>query len=205
MSYVIPNVLEDTGKGERSWDIYSRLLNDRIILIGTEINDTISNLIVAQLIYLQSSDPKKPIHLYLNSPGGLISAGLAIYDTMQYIKCEINTYVIGLAASMAALLVCAGAKGKRYALPHSRMMLHQPHGGVGGTAQDIEIQANEIIYQKKVLANLMALHTGKSVETIVQDCDRDFYLSPEEAIAYGLLDQVLNPSSEKLSILTAHQ
>lgn len=188
---IIPNVVEETAKGERFMDIYSRLLSDRIIFLGTEINDQVANNVVAQLIFLHAQDAKKPINLYINSPGGIISSGLAIYDTMQYLDCEINTYCIGMAASLGALLLCAGSKGKRYALPHSRIMIHQPHGGVGGTSADIERQAQEIIHLKKNLSKIISQHTGQPLERIIEDSDRDFYLSAEEGKEYGLIDQVV--------------
>lgn len=194
---LVPYVTEDTPKGERSMDIYSRLLNDRIIFIGSEINDQVANIVIASLIFLRASDPKKPINIYINSPGGLISSGLAIYDTMQYLECEINTYCIGLAASMGALLLCAGTKGKRYALPHSRIMIHQPHGGVGGTSKDIELQAKEILHLKKITSNIIVKHTGQSLEKVVEDSERDYYLSAAQAIEYGLIDHVLASTKEK--------
>ena len=194
---LIPYVIEETPRGERSMDIFSRLLSDRIIFIGSEINEQVANNVIAQLIFLRASDPKKPINMYINSPGGLISAGLAIYDTMQYLECEINTYCIGLAASMGALLLCAGTKGKRFALPHSRMMLHQPSGGVGGTSADIELQANEIIHLKKALTNILVHHTGQSFEKITDDAERDYYLGAEEAVEYGLIDSVLAVDTKK--------
>jgi ATP-dependent Clp protease, protease subunit len=188
---IIPNVAEETQHGERHMDIYSRLLKDRIIFIGTEINDQVANNVVAQLIFLRATDPKKAIHMYINSPGGVISSGLAIYDTMQYLECEIHTYCIGMAASMGALLLSAGSKGKRYALPHSRIMIHQPSGGVGGTSADIELQAREIIYLKKSLGEIFTHHTGKSYEQIIEDSERDFYMSAQEALDYGLVDKIV--------------
>jgi ATP-dependent Clp protease protease subunit len=196
---LIPYVIEDTARGERSMDIYSRLFSDRIIFIGTEINDQVANNVTAQLIYLRASDQKKPINIYINSPGGLISSGLAIYDTMQYLECEVNTYCIGLAASMAALLLCAGTKGKRYALPHSRIMIHQPFGGVGGTSKDIEIQAREIIHLKKTIAEIIQKHSGQKIEKVIEDSERDYYLSPEEAIKYGLIDNILTRTPRPLA------
>lgn len=192
---LVPYVIEETPRGERSMDIFSRLLSDRIIFIGTEINDQVANNVIAQLIFLRASDPKKPISIYINSPGGVISSGLAIYDTIQYLECDVNTYCIGMAASMGALLLCCGTKGKRYALPNSRIMIHQPSGGVGGTSKEIELQANEIIYLKKRLSEIIAEHTGKTIEQITEDSDRDFYMSAEEASAYGLVDQVVNPKN----------
>lgn len=200
---LIPYVVEDTARGERSMDIYSRLLADRIIFIGTEINDQVANNVIAQLIFLRASDPKKAVNIYINSPGGMISSGLAIYDTMQYLECEINTYCIGMAASMAALLMTAGTKGKRYALPHSRMMIHQPSGGVGGTSKDIELQAKEILYLKKLISELFHHHTGKPIDRILEDSERDFYLSAAEAVEYGLIDQVVKP--KKAPILAPSQ
>ncbi|MBM3201741.1 MAG: ATP-dependent Clp protease proteolytic subunit [Chlamydiae bacterium] len=189
---IIPNVIEETAKGERHMDIFSRLLSDRIIFLGTEIDDQIANLVIAQMIFLQSMDSKKPVNLYINSPGGVISSGLAIYDTMQYLECEVHTYCIGMAASMAALLLCAGTKGKRFALPNSRIMIHQPHGGVGGTSADIERQAQEILRLKQTLSKLISFHTNQPLERIIEDSDRDFYLSAEEARVYGIVDQVVH-------------
>lgn len=191
---VIPYVIEETpGRGERSMDIYSRLLKDRIIFIGQEITDHVANVVVAQLLFLRMEDGKKDISLYINSPGGYISAGLAIYDTMQILKCKVHTYCVGMAASMGAFLLTAGTKGCRYALPNSRMMIHQPSGGVGGNTSDIEIQAEEILKLKGTLNNLMSLHTGQSVEKIARDSERDFYMSAQEAKAYGLIDEVFLP------------
>ncbi len=197
-STLIPYVIEDTGRGERSMDIYSRLLKDRIIFIGTEIDDQVANAVVAQLIFLRADDPKKDVNIYINSPGGVISAGLAIYDTMKYLGCNINTYCIGLAASMAAVLLCAGTKGKRYILPNSRVMLHQPHGGVGGTSADIHIQAQEILRMKEVNSKIIANHTDKPFKKVVEDTERDFYMSAQEALEYGLVDQVLTNEESKL-------
>lgn len=192
--YLTPYVIEDTGRGERSMDIYSRLLKDRIVFIGSEINDQVANAVIAQLIFLRADDPKKEVNVYLHSPGGIISAGLAIYDTMLYLGCDINTYCIGLCASMAALLLCAGTKGKRYALPHSRIMIHQPFGGVGGTSSDINLQAQEILKQKRMCATIISKHTGRPLEKILDDSERDFYLSPLEAVEYGIIDKVLEPA-----------
>lgn len=194
-----PYVIEDTGRGERSMDIYSRLLKDRIIFIGTDINDQVANVVVAQLLFLKMEDPKKDISLYINSGGGLITAGLAILDTMRFLGCDINTYCIGQAVSMAALLLAAGTKGKRFALPHSRIMLHQPYGGVGGTSEDIALQAKEIIELKKITASLMAWFTGKTVEKVTEDSERDFYMNSEAAVAYGIVDQIAKPSSSQES------
>lgn len=193
VSGYIPNpiVVEQTARGERQYDIYSRLLLDRIIFLGTEVNDVVANLIVAQLFFMESSDPDKPVHLYINSPGGSVTAGLGIYDVIQYIKPDVCTYCIGLAASMGALLLTAGAQGKRYSLPHSRIMIHQPLGGARGQASDIEIQAKEILYLKDRLNAILARHTGKNVEQIRKDTDRDNYLSAQEAVEYGLIDKVV--------------
>ena len=194
---LIPYVVEDTGRGERSMDIYSRLLKDRIIFIGTEINDQVANAVVAQLIFLRADDPKKDISIYINSPGGVISAGLAIYDTIRFLGVDVNTYCLGQAASFGALLLAAGTKGKRHALPHSRIMIHQPHGGITGNSADIRIQAKEILYMKRTLAKIMAEHTGQPLEKIIEDSDRDFYMSPEDAIAYGLIDKIVEPTKKK--------
>lgn len=193
LSQYIPNpiVVEQTARGERQYDIYSRLLIDRIVFLGTEVNDTVANLLVAQLFFLESQDPDKDIHMYINSPGGSVSAGLAIYDVMQFIKCDVSTYCLGMAASMGSLLMTAGAKGKRFALPHSRIMIHQPLGGARGQASDIEIQAKEILYLKDRLNQIYNKHTGVPVEKIKQDTDRDNYMSAEEAVKYGLIDKVL--------------
>ncbi|MBI5274604.1 MAG: ATP-dependent Clp protease proteolytic subunit [Chlamydiales bacterium] len=192
-----PYVTEDTGRGERTTDIYSRLLKDRIIFIGSEINDHVANSVVAQLIYLRAEDPKKDINIYINSPGGLISAGLAIYDTMCFLGCDINTYCIGHAASMGCLLMCAGTKGKRYTLAHSRLMIHQPSGGIGGTSSDIHVQAQEIIMMKQVCAEIIAHHTGQSIAKIIKDSERDFYLNPGQAIEYGLVDKILTSTKKE--------
>lgn len=189
-----PYVIEDTGRGERSMDIYSRLLKDRIIFIGTEINDQVANVVIAQLLFLKMEDPKKDINLYLNSPGGHITSGLAIIDTMQFLGCDINTYCIGQAVAMAALLIAAGTKGKRFALPHSRIMLHQPYGGVGGTSEDIAVQAREILELKKISAKLLSHYTGKPIERILEDSERDFYMSVEAALEYGIIDHIAKPS-----------
>ncbi len=186
-----PTVIEQTARGERQYDIYSRLLIDRIIFLGTEVNDVVANLLVAQLFFLESSDPDKDIHLYINSPGGSVSAGLGIYDIMNFIQCDVSTYCIGLAASMGAFLLSAGAKGKRYSLPNSRIMIHQPLGGARGQASDIEIQAKEILYLKSRLNEMLAKHTGKDIATIERDTDRDNYLSGADAVAYGLIDKVV--------------
>lgn len=190
----IPNpiVIEQTARGERQYDIYSRLLLDRIVFLGTEVNDTVANLLIAQLFFLEMSDPDKPVHLYINSPGGSVYAGLGIYDVMQFIKCDVSTYCIGMAASMGALLLTAGAKGQRYAMPHSRIMIHQPLGGAKGQASDIEIQAKEILYLKDRLNEIMAHHSGRELSQIKKDTDRDNYLSAKEAAEYGLIDKVVD-------------
>ncbi len=193
---LIPMVVETTGRYERAYDIFSRLLKDRIVFIGTAIDDNVSNLVVAQMLFLQMEDPDKDINLYINSPGGAVTAGLAIYDTIQFVRCDVNTYCVGQATSMAALLLAAGTKGKRYALPHARLMIHQPWGGVQGAAADISIQAKEILRLREKINELLAHHTGKSLETIARDTDRDFYMSPEEAKEYGLVDQVIVTQKE---------
>jgi len=189
----IPNpiVIEQTPRGERQYDIYSRLLLDRIVFLGTEVNDVVANLLVAQMFFLESSDPDKDIHLYINSPGGSVYAGLGIYDVMQFIKSDVCTYCIGMAASMGALLLTAGAKGKRFSLPHSRIMIHQPLGGAKGQASDIEIQAREILFLKDRLNAIMASHSGKNIDQVKKDTDRDNYLSAKEAVEYGLIDKVV--------------
>ena len=192
-SYLIPMVVEQTSRGERSYDIYSRLLQDRIVLLGGEVTDESANLIVAQLLFLQSQDAKKTISMYINSPGGSVTAGLAIYDTMQFISCPVATYCIGQAASMGAVLLTAGAKGKRFALPNARIMIHQPWGGAEGKASDIEITAREIIRLKERLNRILAGHSGKTYEDVVRDTDRDYFMSAEEAAAYGLIDSVVAP------------
>ena len=191
-----PYVIEDTGRGERVLDIYARLLKDRIIFRGTEISDAVANVAVAQLLFLKMEDPKKDIHLYLNTPGGAVTAGLAILDTMRYLSCAINTYCIGQAASMGSLLLAAGTKGKRFMLPNSRAMIHQPWGGIGGTSADIAVQAKEIIYMKHKLANILATCCSQPLEKILEDTERDFFMSAEEAVAYGLTDSVLEPKQK---------
>lgn len=190
-----PYVIEDTGRGERSMDIYSRLLKDRIIFIGTDITDHVANVVVAQLLFLRMEDPKKEVHIYINSQGGDITSGLAIYDTLQWMGCTVNTYCIGQASSMAALLLTAGTKGKRFALPNSRIMIHQPYGGVGGTSADIALQAKEILILKRRLHEVMAMHTGQTIEKISADSERDFYMSANEAKEYGLIDEVVTPKA----------
>ena len=189
----VPYVIEQTHRGERSYDIYSRLLKDRIVMLGTEIDDDVANVIVAQLLFLESEDPDKDINLYINSPGGSVTAGLAIYDTMQYVKPQVSTICVGQAASMGAVLLLAGAKGKRYALPSSRIMIHQPLGGVRGQATDIEIQAKEILRMRAKLNELIVKHTGQSIERVEKDTDRDYFMGAMEAKAYGILDEVQNP------------
>lgn len=193
----IPNpiVVEQTARGERQYDIYSRLLLDRIIFLGTEVNDTVANLLIAQMMFLESSDPDKDVHMYINSPGGSVTAGLGIYDVMQFIKPNVSTYCVGLAASMGALLLTAGAAGKRHSLPHARIMIHQPLGGARGQASDIEIQAKEILYLKSKLNGILAKHSGKNVDQIEKDTDRDNYLSAEDAVKYGLIDKVVTKHS----------
>ena len=191
MGYMVPMVVEQTNRGERSYDIYSRVLKDRIVFLGGEINDDVANLVVAQLLFLESEDPDKDIHLYINSPGGVITAGLAIYDTMQYIRPDVSTICIGQAASMGSLLLAAGAPGKRYALPLSRIMIHQPLGGARGQSTDIQIQAKEILRMREILNGIYEKHTGQPVDRINQDTERDNFMSAEEAKAYGLIDQVV--------------
>lgn len=189
---IVPIVIEQTGRTERVYDIYSRLLKDRIIFIGTEINDQIANVVIAQLLFLQTEDPDKDIHVYINSPGGMVSSGLAIYDTMQYVKPDIATYCIGQASSMACVLLAAGTKGKRFALPHSRVMIHQPIGGFYGQATDVEIHAREILKMKEILNGILSKHTGQPIEKIQKDTERDFFMSAEEAKQYGIVDEVIS-------------
>jgi ATP-dependent Clp protease protease subunit len=189
--YYIPVVVERTGRGERSWDIYSRLLEDRIVFIGAPIGDGLANSVIAQLLFLQKSDKARDIHVYVNSPGGSVSAGLAIYDTMQYVSCPVETVCVGMAASMAAVLLAAGTPGKRYALPHARIMLHQPWGGVQGTAADVQIEAEEILEAKGILSKILAKHTGRTVEQIDRETDRNKYLSAAQAREYGVIDEVV--------------
>ncbi len=197
--YSIPYVIEDTGRGERAMDIYSRLLKDRIIFIGTEINDQVANTVIAQLLFLRAEDPKKDVNIYINSPGGYITAGLAIYDTMRFMGYEINTYCLGQAASMAALLLAAGTKGKRFVLPNSRIMIHQPSGGVFGTSADIALQAREILELKRICANILSELTGHPMEKILEDSERDFFMNPESAKAYGLIDKIASHPMKPLS------
>jgi len=188
---LVPMVVEQTGRGERGYDIYSRLLKDRIVFIGTPIDDNVANLIIAQMLYLQSEDAAKDINLYINSPGGSVTAGMAIYDTIQFVKCDVTTYCVGQAASMGAVLLAAGTKGKRLALPNARIMIHQPWGGVQGQASDISIQAKEILRMRDRLNEILALHTGKPIEAIAKDTDRDFFMSAAEARDYGVVDDVV--------------
>jgi ATP-dependent Clp protease protease subunit len=193
---LVPMVVEQTSRGERAYDIYSRLLKERIIFIGTPIDDYVASLTIAQLLFLQSEDPTKDISIYINSPGGSVSAGLAIYDTMQFVKPDVSTICVGMAASMAQVLLCAGAKGKRYALPNSRIMMHQPLGGTQGQATDIEIYTKEMLRIRDSLYGIICHHTGKDYETVKKDADRDNYMSPQEALAYGLIDRVLERTPE---------
>lgn len=196
-NFLVPMVVEQTGRGERGYDIYSRLLVDRIVFLGTPVDDQIANLIIAQLLFLQMTDPKKDIHLYINSPGGSVSAGLAIYDTMQFLSCDVSTYCVGQAASGAAMILAAGSKGKRYALPHSKIMVHQPWGGVTGQASDIKIQAEEILKAKRMLNELLSKHTGRSVEQIETETERDRFMSPAEAKEYGIVDEIVETPEKK--------
>ncbi len=192
-NYLVPMVVEQTSRGERSYDIYSRLMQDRIVLLGGEVNDDSANLIVAQLLFLQAQDAKRPVNMYINSPGGSVTAGLAIYDTMQFISCPVHTYCIGQAASMGAVLLTAGAAGHRFALPNARIMIHQPWGGAEGKASDIEITCQEILRLKQKLNEILATHSGQPLENVVRDTDRDHFMSADEARAWGLIDQVLVP------------
>lgn len=191
LASLTPYVVEDTGRGERSMDIFSRLLQDRIIFIGSDITDQVANVVVAQLLFLRMEDPKKDVNIYINSMGGYITAGLAIFDTLKWMNCNVNTYCIGQASSMGAFLLGAGTKGRRYALPNSRIMIHQPSGGVGGRAEDVRIQAKEILYMKKRLTEILSEHTGQPIEKITADSERDFFMSAHEAKEYGLIDEVV--------------
>jgi len=197
MGVLVPMVVEQTNRGERAYDIYSRLLKDRIVFLGGPIDDHVANLVIAQLLFLESEDPDKDIHLYINSPGGEVYSGLAIYDTIQHIKPDVSTICVGLAASMAAVLLAAGAKGKRFALPYSRVMIHQPLGGVRGQATEIEIEAREILRIKHALNDILAKHTGQPLERIERDTDRNFYMSADEALQYGIIDGVLRERARK--------
>jgi ATP-dependent Clp protease protease subunit len=196
VSYYVPFIIENTGRGERSMDIYSRLLKDRIIFIGTPVDDGVANLVIAQLLFLQMEDAKKDIHLYINSPGGVVTGGMAIYDTMNFLQCDVVTYCIGQAASMSTVLLAAGTKGKRFTLPNSRVMIHQPTGGAGGQAADIAIAAREILRWRRTLNEALAKHTGKTPEQIDKDSDRDYYMSAEEAKTYGIVDHVVASTRE---------
>lgn len=191
MPYIMPRVIEEDGRSRIEWDVFSRLMKDRIIFLGTEIDDFVSNVVVAQLLFLQMEDPEKDIHIYINSPGGIVSSGLAIYDTMKFVSCDINTYCIGQAASMGALLLGAGTHGKRYALPHSRIMIHQPMGGARGQASDIEIHAREILKTRELLNQIIADCTKKPIEQVSKDTDRDFFMSADDAVEYGIVDKVV--------------
>jgi ATP-dependent Clp protease protease subunit len=197
---LVPIVIEQTGRGERAYDIYSRLLRDRIVLLGSPINDDLANLIVAQLLFLESEDPEKEIYIYINSPGGSVTAGLAIYDTMQYIRPEVSTLCVGQAASMAAWLLASGAKGKRFALPHCRIMIHQPLGGVQGQATDIDIQAREILRLREEMNNILVKHTGQSLKKIEKDTDRDMFMSGKQAVEYGVVDEVISSRPGKSKV-----
>jgi len=206
VSYYVPIVLENTGRGERSMDIYSRLLKDRIVFIGTPIDDGVANVVIAQMLFLQMEDPKKDIHLYINSPGGVVTGGMAIYDTMNFLQCDIVTYCIGMAASMSTVLLAAGTKGKRFALPNSRVMIHQPSGGAGGQTADIAIAAREILRWRQTLNEVIAKHTGKTPDQVEKDSDRDYYMSAQEAKNYGIVDTVVESTREaqsKLAVVTA--
>jgi len=197
MSILVPMVIETTGRGERAYDIYSRLLKDRIIFIGTPIDDIVSNLIIAQLLFLQMEDPEKDINVYVNTPGGSVTSGLAIYDTMQFVKPDVNTYCVGQASSMGAVLLAAGTAGKRYALPHARIMIHQPWGGVQGQAADISIQAKEILRLRAKIEEILAKHTKQPLDKIQKDTDRDYFMSAEESKAYGIVDEVITDIKKK--------
>lgn len=196
MSFYVPNVIENTGRGERSMDIYSRLLKDRIIFIGTPIDDMVANLVIAQFLFLQMEDAKKDIHLYINSPGGVVTGGMAIYDTINFLACDVQTFCIGMAASMSTVLLAAGTKGKRFVLPNARVMIHQPSGGAGGQAADISIAAKEILRWRKTLSEVLSKHTGKTPEQVDKDSDRDYYMSALEAKEYGIVDHVVASTRE---------
>lgn len=202
-NFLVPMVVEQTGRGERGYDIYSRLLVDRIVFLGTPVDDMVANLIIAQLLFLQMNDPKKDIHLYINSPGGSVTAGLAIYDTMQFLTCDVNTYCIGQAASMGAVLLCGGTKGKRYALPNANVMIHQVLGGAEGPASDVEIRVKYMLKLKQRLNGIISKHTGKSIDQVEKDCDRDNFMSAEEAKNYGLVDEVVQ-SRKEITTLAEH-
>ncbi len=200
MSFYVPYIIENTGRGERAMDIYSRLLKDRIIFIGTPIDDGVASVVIAQLLYLQMEDPKKDIYLYINSPGGVVTGGMAIYDTINFLQCDVVTYCVGMAASMATVLLAAGTKGKRFALPNSRVMIHQPSGGAGGQTSDIAIAAREILRWRQTLNEVLAKHTGKTPEQVSKDSDRDYYMSATEAQAYGIVDHVVTSTRDAQSI-----
>ncbi|MBI5771171.1 MAG: ATP-dependent Clp protease proteolytic subunit [Verrucomicrobia bacterium] len=204
-TYYIPTIWENTGRGERQWDVFSRLLKDRIVFIGTPIDDGVANAVIAQLLFLQMEDAKKDIHLYINSPGGVVTGGMAIYDTMNFLQCDIVTYCVGMAASMSTVLVAAGTKGKRFALPNSRIMIHQPSGGAGGQAADIAIAAKEILRWRRTLNEVIAKHTGKTAAQVEKDSDRDYYMSAHEAKDYGIVDHVVESTREaqKLAVPSA--
>ena len=191
MSNLVPMVVEQTGRGERAYDIYSRLLKDRIVFLGTEVNDDVANLVTAQFLFLESEDPEKEINFYINSPGGSVTAGMAIYDTMEFIRPPVSTLCLGQAGSMGAILLLAGAKGRRYALPHSRIILHQPLGGMQGQASDLEIHAKEILHAREDINNIIMKHTGQNLRKIEKDTDRDYFMSPQQAVEYGLIDEVI--------------
>jgi ATP-dependent Clp protease protease subunit len=201
VSFYVPYIIENTGRGERSMDIFSRLLKDRIIFLGTPINDDVANIVIAQFLFLQMEDPKKDIHLYINSPGGVVTGGMAIYDTMQFLQCDVVTYCIGQAASMATVLLAAGTKGKRFALPNSRVMIHQPTGGATGQTADISIAAREILRWRQQLTEALSKQTGRSVEQLERDSDRDFYMTALEAKAYGIVDHVVEGKSQTSDII----
>jgi ATP-dependent Clp protease protease subunit len=190
-NFIIPTVIEQTHRGERGWDIFSRLLNDRIIILGSEVDDDVANIVIAQLLFLESEDPDKDVMLYINSPGGLVTAGLAIYDTMEYVRPEVATFCMGQASSIAAFILAAGAKGKRYTLPHARLLIHQPMGGFSGQASDIDIHAKEVLRTRATLNQLLAKHTGQTLERITHDTERDYFMTPAEAASYGLVDEVI--------------
>jgi ATP-dependent Clp protease protease subunit len=191
MSNLVPMVVEQTGRGERAYDIYSRLLKDRIVFLGTEVNDDVANLITAQFLFLESEDPEKEINFYINSPGGSVTAGMAIYDTMEFIRPPVSTLCMGQAASMASILLLAGAKGRRYALPHSRVIMHQPLGGMRGQASDLDIHAKEILHAREEINNIIMKHTGQNLRKIEKDTDRDYFMSPQQAVEYGIIDEVI--------------
>ena len=202
MSYYLPTVWENTGRESRQWDVYSRLLKDRIVFIGSPIDDVITNNVIAQLLFLQMEDPKKDIHLYINSPGGVVTGGMAIYDTINFLQCDVVTYCIGMAASMATVILAAGTKGKRFALPNSRVMIHQPSGGAGGQTADIAIAAREILRWRKVLNETIAKHTGRTADQIEKDSDRDYYMTAQEAKTYGIVDHVVESTRDAQSLAT---